>query len=212
MRLDQTPIIAILRGIRPDEVLEVSRALFERGIRGIEVPMNSPDALESVRRVSRSLGESCLCGAGTVLDAAQVDAVHAAGAKLIVAPNSDANVIRRAVALGLEVLPGFLTPTEAFTALSAGARHLKLFPAQTCGTSHMQALRAVLPRDTKIFAVGGVGPQTIAGWRAAGVDGIGVGSDLYRPGSSADEVAERAARIVAAFALPSTEQRDLVGS
>lgn len=202
MRLDQTPIIAILRGIRPDEVLDVSRALFDNGIRGIEVPMNSPDALESVRRVSRSLGDSCLCGAGTVLEGAQVDAVHAAGGKLIVAPNSDAAVIRRAVALGLEVLPGFLTPTEAFAALSAGARHLKLFPAQTGGPAHMQALRAVLPRETKIFAVGGVGPQTIATWRAAGVDGIGVGSDLYKPGLSAQEVGERAAQIVTAFGVP----------
>jgi 2-dehydro-3-deoxyphosphogalactonate aldolase len=202
MRLDQTPIIAILRGIRPDEVLDVARALFENGIRGIEVPMNSPDAIESVRRVSGSLGDSCLCGAGTVLEAAQVDAVQSAGGKLIVAPNSDGNVIRRAVALGLEVLPGFMTPTEAFAALGAGARHLKLFPAQTCGTAHMQALRAVLPRETKIFAVGGVGPQTIATWRAAGVDGIGVGSDIYKPGMSAREVAERAAQIVAAFPAP----------
>lgn len=202
MRLDQTPVIAILRGIRPDEVLDVSRALFENGIRGIEVPLNSPDAIESVRRVSGRFGDSCLCGAGTVLQAAQVDAVHAAGGKLIVAPNSDANVIRRAVELGLEVLPGFLTPTEAFAALSAGARHLKLFPASTCGPAHMQALRAVLPRDTKIFAVGGVGPQTMATWRAAGVDGIGVGSDLYKPGLSAQEVGARAAQIVAAFAAP----------
>ena len=202
MRLDHTPIIAILRGITPDEVLAVSRALFDNGIRGIEVPLNSPDALESVRRVSRSLGESCLCGAGTVLEPAQVDAVHAAGGKLIVSPNTNTSVIQRAVALGLEVLPGFLTPTEAFAALSAGARHLKLFPASTCGPEHMKALRAVLPRETKIFAVGGVGPQTLATWRAAGVDGIGAGSDLYRPGSSPQDVAERAAQMVAAFPAP----------
>src|SRR6185436_1734864 len=202
MQLDHTPIIAILRGITPDEVIAVSRALFDSGIRGIEVPLNSPDALESVRRVSRTYGESCLCGAGTVLEPSQVDAVHAAGGKLIVAPNTNTSVIQRAVALGLEVLPGFLTPTEAFAALSAGARHLKLFPASTCGPEHMKALRAVLPRETKIFAVGGVGPQTLATWRAAGVDGIGVGSDLYRPGSSPQDVAERAAQMVAAFPAP----------
>lgn len=198
-QLDAAPVIAILRGVRPDEVLEIAGALVESGIRAIEVPLNSPAPLESIRLLSRMLGDSCLVGAGTVLDAHQVDAVHAAGGKLIVAPNTNVEVVRRAVALGLTVMPGFSTATEAFAALGAGARHLKLFPASTHGPAHVKALRAVLPAGTRIYAVGGVDAAAIPEWVAAGIDGIGIGGDLFQPGRSADEVAQRARALVAAF-------------
>jgi 2-dehydro-3-deoxyphosphogalactonate aldolase len=198
-RLDECRIVAILRGVRPDEVVEIAAALIANGVSAIEVPMNSPDALESIRRLCEAHGDSCLCGAGTVFQAAEVEAVHAAGGALIVAPNVNVAVIRQAVHLGMTVMPGFATPTEAFTAIGAGATHLKLFPASTYGPGHVSALRSVLPTGTKIYAVGGVGLTTLGPWLKAGLDGIGVGTELYRPGSSAEEVAQRAAALVAAF-------------
>ena len=198
-RLDDCPIVAILRGIRPAEVLDIAQALIASGVRAIEVPLNSPQPLESIRRLRESLGDACLSGAGTVLEADEVDAVHAAGGTLIVSPNTDAEVIRRAVELRMTVVPGFATASEAFTALSAGAAHLKLFPASTYGPAHVKALRAVLPSRTKIYAVGGVGAATIGPWLEAGIDGIGAGSELFKPGFAAKEVAERATALVAAF-------------
>lgn len=200
--LDQCPIVAILRGVRPDEVLGIAEALIRSGVRAIEVPLNSPEPLESIRRLNDSLGDSCLCGAGTVLNVRDVDAVHAAGGSLIVSPNTEASVIARAVELGLTPVPGFATASEAFTALGAGARHLKLFPASTYGPSHVKALRAVLPKDVKIYAVGGVGVTTLGPWLQAGINGIGAGSELYQPGFSAEDVARRAAALVAAFVDP----------
>jgi 2-dehydro-3-deoxyphosphogalactonate aldolase len=197
--LIDAPIVAILRGVKPDEVLAVADALIVSGIRAIEVPLNSPDPLSSIGRLTRRYGNSCACGAGTVLNARQVDEVHAAGGTLIVSPNTDVQVIERAVALGLEVIPGFATATEAFTAIAAGARKLKLFPAATYGPGHVKALRAVLPPDIRLYAVGGVGADTIGEWLDAGIYGIGVGSEVFQPGRSAKEVGERAAAIVAAF-------------
>ncbi len=195
---DLPPLIAILRGIRPDEIIDVAAALVDSGIRGIEVPLNSPEPLMSIRRLSERFGDRCLCGAGTVLKPAQVDAVAQAGGKLIVTPNINQAVIARGVELGLHVVPGFATATEAFEALDAGATALKLFPASTYGVQHLKALRAVLP-PTKIFAVGGVGARTLSEWVEAGIDGVGFSSDIYAPGRSAADVGARAAAIVSAW-------------
>jgi 2-dehydro-3-deoxyphosphogalactonate aldolase len=196
---DILPIIAILRGIRPEEVLEVGAALHEAGIGAIEVPLNSPSPLESVSRLAVSFGERCLCGAGTVLSVADVDAVHAAGGRLIVTPNTAPAVIARAVSLGLTVMPGFATASEAFTAIGAGAGLLKLFPAASYGPGHLKALREVLPADVAVFAVGGVGASNVAPWRQAGCSGLGVGGELYRAGHPAGEVHRRALTLVAAW-------------
>lgn len=192
------PLVAILRGIRPEEVLEVAAALHEAGIGAIEVPLNSPAALESVARLAAHFGDRCLCGAGTVLRPADVDAVHAVGGRLIVTPNTVPAVIERAVALGLTVMPGFATATEAFAALGAGANMLKLFPAASYGPAHLKALREVLPA-VAVFAVGGVGAANLAPWRQAGCAGLGVGGDLYRAGHAAGEVHRRALALVAAW-------------
>lgn len=195
------PIItAILRGIRPDEVLDVAAELVTRGVHAIEVPLNSPDPLDSIARLAATFGDRCLCGAGTVLDAAQVEQVHAAGARLLVAPNADAAVIARALALGLTPMPGFATATEAFAAIAAGARELKLFPASSYGPAHLRALRAVLPAGVRVHAVGGVDEASAAAWLAAGVDGFGLGSTVYRPGMAAAEVGARTDIFLAAIA------------
>lgn len=196
--VDLPPLIAILRGIRSDEILDVAQALIDAGFRGIEVPLNSPDPLVSIQRLTERFGNECLCGAGTVLKAAQVDAVAAAGGKLIVTPNVDRAVIARSVELGLTAMPGFATATEAFSAIDAGATALKMFPAATYGVQHLKALRPVLP-GIKVFAVGGVGARNLAEWAEAGVDGIGFGSDLYAPGRTALEVGSQAAAIVSAW-------------
>jgi 2-dehydro-3-deoxyphosphogalactonate aldolase len=193
------PLVAILRGIRTDEVLEVAAALHEAGIGAIEVPLNSPTPLESVARLAARFGDRCLCGAGTVLRAADVDEVHAAGGRLIVTPNTVPAVIERAAALGLTVMPGFATATEAFAALGAGASLLKLFPAASYGPAHLKALRDVLPPALSVFAVGGVGAANLVPWRQAGCAGLGVGGDLYRAGHSAGEVHRRALALVAAW-------------
>lgn len=196
---DIPPIIAILRGVTPTDILAVADALTECGIEGIEVPLNSPDAMSSIRRLSASHGDLTLCGAGTVMNVDQVEAVKAAGGRLIVAPNTDPRVIRRAVEMELTVIPGFATATEAFTALEAGAQALKLFPAATYGSAHVTALRAVLPPGTRIYAVGGVSADTLPQWLAAGIDGIGVGSEIYAPGRTIADVKQRARSVVAAF-------------
>lgn len=205
METDLPPIIAILRGVRPAEVVEIGAALVEAGIRGIEVPLNSPDPFESLRRLSVAVGTKCVCGAGTVLEPSQVDRVRDAGGSLVVAPNVDVSVIERSVDLGLIPMPGFATATEAFTAIKAGARHLKLFPAATYGVQHVTALRAVLPAWIAVFVVGGVGPAQISPWLRAGVAGFGVGGELYRPGQDARTVAERAGALVAALRAATNE-------
>jgi 2-dehydro-3-deoxyphosphogalactonate aldolase len=193
------PLLAVLRGIRPEEVLDVAAALHEAGIGAIEVPLNSPAPLASIARLAAKFGERCLCGAGTVLCPADVDAVQAAGGRLIVTPNTVPAVIERAVALGLTVMPGFATATEAFAALGAGAGMLKLFPAVSYGPGHLKALRDVLPPAVAVFAVGGVGAADLAPWRQAGCTGLGVGGDLYRAGHPAGEVHRRALALVAAW-------------
>lgn len=193
------PIVAILRGVKPDEVLDIAAALVEAGIKAIEVPLNSPYPLESIEKLCAAFGDKALCGAGTVLTPKAVGEVAAAGGKLIVTPNTDPEVIRRAVELGLTAMPGFATPSEAFAAVKAGARALKLFPAGTFGPGHIKAVKDVLPKDILVYAVGGVGAANIEPWRAAGVAGIGVGGELYRPGYTAQEVSQRAAALVAAW-------------
>ncbi len=186
------PVVAILRGVTPEQVLQIGRGLLEGGIRVMEVPLNSPRPLESIERLCGELGARALVGAGTVMSAAQVDDAAAAGARLIVAPHTDPAVIRRAVALGLECLPGFMSPSEAFAALAAGARHLKLFPAASLGPGYLKALREVLPRTSGVWAVGGTGAHDLASWLEAGAAGIGVGGSLYRAGDTASVVRDRA--------------------
>lgn len=192
-------IIAILRGITSGEVLDVTAALIEAGITRIEVPLNSPDALVSIKRIAERFGEVALIGAGTVLSAAEVDAVAAVGGRLIVSPNCDPAVIAATKANGLQSWPGVLSPTECFTALRAGADGLKLFPAFHMGFAGLGAMRAVLPPETLVYAVGGVGPEDFRDWRKAGADGFGLGTSLYRPGDSAAEVAAKAREVVEAW-------------
>lgn len=193
------PVVAILRGVRPDEVAEIGRGLVEAGIQLIEVPLNSPDPLEGLSRLVAAVGDRALCGAGTVLRPDEVDAVAQAGGRLLVAPNTDAAVIARAVALGLEPLPGFATPSEAFVAVAAGARRLKLFPASGFGTAYLRAMREVLPADVRVWAVGGTGADNFGDWLAAGAEGLGVGGALYRAGDTAAVVRARADALVSAW-------------
>lgn len=193
------PIIAILRGLQPSEAADVGQALIDAGIDRIEVPLNSPDPLDSIRILAANFGDHALIGAGTVLTPQQVDAVAAAGGELIVSPNYDADVIRYSAELDLQSWPGVYTPTEAFAALKAGATGLKLFPGVIAGPEGLAALRPVLPKGTLVFAVGGAGPENFKQWIAAGADGFGIGSALYKPGMGVAEIADRAAHIVAAY-------------
>ena len=191
-RLAECPLVAILRGVTPGEAEAIGEAVFGAGIRIVEVPLNSPDPLLSIERLARSLGDRALVGAGTVLEAADVGRVKDAGGRVIVSPNSFAPVIEAAAAAGLVSLPGFFTPSEAFTALRAGATGLKLFPAEGAPPAVVKALRAVLPRDVPLLVVGGIGPGTLQPWLDAGAQGFGLGSGLYRPGQSAQETATKA--------------------
>jgi 2-dehydro-3-deoxyphosphogalactonate aldolase len=192
------PLVAILRGIDPQEALPIGRAIVAAGLRILEVPLNSPDPFTSIARLAGALGEHALVGGGTVLNEADVDQVAEAGGTIIVSPNTNPAVIRRSKAKGMVSLPGFLTPSEAFVALAAGADALKLFPAEMAPPAVARALRAVLPRGTRLLAVGGISAETIPAYLAAGIDGFGVGSDLYKPGRDADDVGLRAAALVAA--------------
>jgi 2-dehydro-3-deoxyphosphogalactonate aldolase len=192
-------IIAILRGVTPDEIDAIAHEILAAGIDKIEVPLNSPDPIESIAILAKSIGDQALVGAGTVLDVAQVDAVKAVGGQLIVSPNCDAAVIAHTAALGLESWPGVFTPTEAFAAIKAGATGLKLFPGDLAGPAGLKAMRAVLPKDCPVYAVGGAGPENFATWVAAGASGFGIGSAIYKPGMGAADVRSRADAIVAAY-------------
>lgn len=193
------PLIGILRGVTPDEAVDIAKAVLAAGITQIEVPLNSPNPLESIRRLVDALGERAVIGAGTVLTPAQVREVHAAGGRLIVSPNCRPAVIEETHRLGMASWPGIVTPSEAFDALDAGATGLKLFPAVQVGLEGMQAVRSVLPTATLLYAVGGVGVDNFAAWRAAGVDGAGLGSALYKPGQSASQVGQQAQALVDAW-------------
>jgi 2-dehydro-3-deoxyphosphogalactonate aldolase len=193
------PVVSILRGVTSAEVLEIGAALVAAGIRIIEVPLNSPDPFASIEALQAEFGNEALIGAGTVLDAASVERLAQTGAKLMVAPNTDAAVIARAIELRLEPLPGFLTPSEAFAAIAAGASRLKLFPASSFGPAYLRALREVLPADIGVWAVGGVDAANLAEWIGAGAEGVALGGSLYRPGTRAADVASKAMRVVAAW-------------
>jgi 2-dehydro-3-deoxyphosphogalactonate aldolase len=193
------PVVAILRGITPGEAVPVAAALVDAGVRLIEVPLNSPDPLASIEAIQRAFGDTALIGAGTVLTPADVDAVADTGARLIVTPNTDPAVIARAVGRGMEIMPGCMTPTEAFAALAAGARRLKLFPAGSLGIAHFRAMREVLPAGTGVWAVGGVDADNAAAWIEGGAEGVAVGGYLYRPGRSPDDVGRIARELIAAM-------------
>lgn len=196
---DMPPIIAILRGITAEEIIPVAEVLVNAGIGAIEIPLNSPDPLTSIRKLVESYGETILCGAGTVLDVAQVAAVAATNARLIVSPDSNPAVIAATRDAGMLSFPGCHTPTEAFSALRAGATGLKLYPASTGGIEHMRALRDVLPASTPLYAVGGVSADNAAIWRQAGATGLGVGGGIYKPGREITDIMARAKAIVAAW-------------
>lgn len=192
------PLIAILRGVTPDEVLNHAGALVDAGFDTIEVPLNSPDWALSVRRLADAFGDRLLVGAGTVLRESDVDALLVAGGRLMVTPNTRPTVIAHAVACGLQVAAGFATASEAFDALDAGAQALKLFPATTYGPGHVKALRAVLP-PVPLFAVGGITPDKLGDYLRAGCTGAGLGGDLYRPGQDPARTAALARGFVAAW-------------
>lgn len=194
----ELPLVAILRGLTPAEAADVGDAIVEPGFRLLEVPLNSPQPLESIALMRKRFPQA-LVGAGTVLGAQQVRDVHAAGGELIVSPNFNAEVIAEAVRLGMVCLPGVMTPTEAFGALAAGATGLKLFPAELASPAVVKALLAVLPAGTPLMPVGGISPTNMAEWRAAGAAGFGIGSSLYKPGKQASGVREDAERFVAAW-------------
>jgi 2-dehydro-3-deoxyphosphogalactonate aldolase len=190
------PLVAILRGLSPEEAESIGDVLIEAGFRCLEVPLNSPRPIESIRLLQRRFGDAALIGAGTVLRVEEVDQVADAGGRIIISPNTSAPVIRATKAKGLTSLPAFFTPSEAFDALDAGADALKLFPAETAGPAGLKAMRAVLPPDIPVFPVGGIDVESIGLYRAAGASGFGIGSSLYAPGRSAADVRDRAAALI----------------
>jgi 2-dehydro-3-deoxyphosphogalactonate aldolase len=196
-RLGECALVAIIRGVTPSEAEAIADAIMEAGIRIVEVPLNSPDPLDSISRLARRFGEQALIGAGTVLDPADVGRVKDAGGRLIVSPNTYAPVIEAAAAAGMVSTPGFFTPSEGFEALRAGAHGLKLFPAEAASPAMVKAQRAVLPRDIPLIVVGGVRADGMRPWLDAGADGFGLGSGLYKPGQSVAETAEKARAFVA---------------
>ena len=194
-------LVAILRGLTPERAPEVGAALVGCGFRTIEVPLNSPNPYDTIKLLSQAHDGNCLIGAGTVLTPAEVDRVHAAGGRLVVAPNCDAQVIRRAIELGMRVMPGIATATEAFAAVREGATELKLFPAATYGVGLLKALKSVLPKHVKIYPVGGIGSKDIAEWLASGADGFGFGGELFKPAYTLAELTKRAQDLVQALRL-----------
>ncbi|MEX0368174.1 MAG: 2-dehydro-3-deoxy-6-phosphogalactonate aldolase [Ruegeria sp.] len=192
-------IIAILRGITPEEAVPVADALVDAGITRIEVPLNSPQPFDSIGKMLNAHGDAAMIGAGTVLDVRDVERLHAMGAHMVVSPDANASVIVATKQAGMLSFPGVMTPTECFAALQAGADGLKLFPASLLGVDGLKAIGAVLPTGTKAYAVGGVGPANFADWFAAGITGFGIGSALFKPGMTVADVASRAADMVAAY-------------
>ncbi|WP_116090530.1 2-dehydro-3-deoxy-6-phosphogalactonate aldolase [Sphingomonas crusticola] len=204
-KLAECPLIAILRGVRPDEIIAIGDALVNAGIGIIEVPLNSPDPLRSIETLAQHLGERAIVGAGTVLTVAQVGQVAAAGGRIIVSPSSDLEVIAASAAAGMVSAPGYFTPSEAFAALKAGAHILKLFPAEAATPAVVRAQRAVLPKDVPLIIVGGVKPEAVSRWLEAGANGFGLGSALYKPGQTAEQVSAQAQDFVRAIRLAGSQ-------
>lgn len=203
--LEQCPLVAILRGVEPEAVVGIGLALETAGFAIVEVPLNSPRPLDSIAGLADALGDRLLVGAGTVIEPDSVDDVVDAGGRLIVMPHADAAVVQRAKARGVIAVPGFATPGEAFAMLRAGADALKLFPAEAAPPKVLKAMRAVLPKDVPVLPVGGITPETMGGYVAAGANGFGLGSALYKPGDSASAVAEKAERFQARWTELSAE-------
>jgi 2-dehydro-3-deoxyphosphogalactonate aldolase len=201
--LDRCKLVAILRGVRPDEAEAVCAALLGEGIAIVEVPLNSPEPIESIRRLAARFGKEMLVGAGTVMSPSQVDRIARAGGRLIVTPHADVAVVRAAKAHGLLACPGGFTPTEFFALLAAGADAVKLFPAEAATPAVLRGVRAVLPADTMVLPVGGIAADNLAPWLAAGAAGFGIGSSIYKPGDTPDIVAGKARALVAALASAS---------
>ena len=197
--LSACPLVAILRGLRPEEAEAIGQVLVDTGLRVIEVPLNSPDPFGSIAILARRFGDRAMIGAGTVMTAADVAQVAAAGGRLIVTPHADPAVVRAAKAAGLHAVPGFFTPAEAFALLAAGADALKLFPAEAGSPAMLRSLRAVLPAGTMLLPVGGVDAPTIPAWREAGAAGYGIGSAIYKPGDTPDTVRHKAETLLAAL-------------
>jgi 2-dehydro-3-deoxyphosphogalactonate aldolase len=195
--LDECPLVGIIRGVTPDDAEAIGQAIFDAGIRIIEVPLNSPDPLKSIAKLAAKFGDRALVGGGTVLQPEQVGEVRAAGGCLIVSPNTNVEVITETAEAGLVSCPGYFTPSDAFDALEAGATALKLFPAEGASPSVLKAQRAVIPKEVPILVVGGVRPDSMQPWLDAGADGFGLGGGLYQPGQSAGETAEKARAYVA---------------
>jgi 2-dehydro-3-deoxyphosphogalactonate aldolase len=195
---DRCPLVAILRGVKPPEAVAIGEALAEAGIGIIEVPLNSPDPLASIEALAKRFGDAALVGAGTVLTVEQVGQVARAGGRIIVSPSTDYDVIAATAAEGLVSAPGYFTPSEAFLALKAGATALKLFPAEAATPALVRAQRAVLPKDVPLLIVGGVTPDAVGQWFDAGADGFGLGSALYKPGQTAQQIGQQARNFVAA--------------
>lgn len=197
--LDACGIVAILRGVSPDEAIAMGQALFEAGVRVVEVPLNSPAPFLSIAKLAKEFAGRMIVGAGTVLTVQDVNMLKSSGGEISVSPDCNEAVIARAVELGMVPLPGVFTPTEAFSALRAGATHLKLFPAEAASPVVIKAWKAVLPRDVKIFAVGGITPENMGEWLAAGARGFGIGSSIYKPGMSVEAVHNAASTLVSAW-------------
>ena len=194
----ECPLVGIVRGVTPDEAEAIAQALYDGGIRIIEVPLNSPEPFESIQIIAEKFGGRALVGAGTVLDSADVSRVAQAGGRLVVSPNTNAAVIGATVAAGLVSSPGYFTPSEAFEAIRAGAHAIKLFPAEAASPAVVKSQRAVLPKNVPLIVVGGVTPESIPGWMAAGADGFGLGGGLYKSGQDPQTTLERARAYVAA--------------
>jgi len=194
-----TPLVAILRGLNPAEAVDVAKVLHAAGFRALEVPLNRPGALEAIAAIVKLNLPDTLVGGGTMLTVEHVEAVHAAGGRLLVSPNCVPAVIRRAAELGMYCAPGVATPTEAFAALDAGAHALKIFPAESVGHGGIKALKSVLPAGTPVWPVGGVSPETMAAWVKAGATGFGIGGNLYTPGVTLEQLKERAEAFVSTW-------------
>ncbi len=194
--LKTLPLVAILRGLRPAEALDVGEMLVQAGFRIVEVPLNSPDPFDSIKLLVQALGKRAIVGAGTVLTVADVETLHAVGGQICISPNTNPDVIRRAKALGLISFPAFFTPTEAFSAVDAGADAIKLFPAELAGTTGLKAMKAVLPKHIPVFPVGGVTPENMNDFLDAGAAGFGIGSAVFKPGDTPEIVFKKARAFV----------------